>query len=217
MKFAIDTFIEKIEGCYHQWDAPVIDLIANRGASPFQILVSTLLSLRTKDAVTNAASQRLFEVARTPQEIVALDRETIQKRIYPVGFYQTKAKRLMEISNIIIKNYDGRVPDTLNELLTLPGVGRKTANLVLSAGFNRDAICVDTHVHRISNRIGYVHTKKTDNTEFELRKKLPRKYWQSYNTLLVAFGQMICRPISPLCSRCPVNRMCPKIGVTRFR
>jgi len=216
-KFNIDDFVRTIESNYRQWNPPVITFIAHRGADPFQILVSTLLSLRTKDEVTAKAAQKLFARARTPEQIVALGKNKIQKLIYPVGFYPTKAGRLVEISEIIIEKYNGKVPGDLDALLELPGVGRKTANLVLVEGFRKPAICVDTHVHRISNRIGYVRTKTPDKTEFALRKKLPLKHWIKYNELLVAFGQVICRPVSPFCSRCPAARMCARVGVSTSR
>ena len=216
-KFNIDNFVTTIQSNYRQWHPPVITFIAHRGATPFMILVSTLLSLRTKDEVTAAASQRLFARARDPEQIMALGETEIKKLIYPVGFYPTKAARLVEISRIIMETYEGAVPDNIDTLLTLPGVGRKTANLVLAEGFHKPAICVDTHVHRISNRIGYVRTKTPDKTEFALRKKLPGNHWIKYNELLVAFGQVICRPVSPFCSRCPVFRMCARINVTTSR
>ncbi len=216
-KFDIDDFVHAIESNYRQWNPPVITFISHKGATPFQILVSTLLSLRTKDEVTAKASERLFARAQSPEEILALGENKIKKLIYPVGFYPTKSARLVEISRIIIETYDGKVPDDIDALLSLPGVGRKTANLVLAEGFQKPAICVDTHVHRISNRIGYVRTKTPDKTEFALQKKLPGKHWIKYNELLVAFGQVICRPISPFCSKCPVARMCARVGVTTSR
>lgn len=216
-KFNIDGFVARLTAAYAHWQAPIITFIANRGATPFEVLVSTILSLRTKDEVTSAAAARLFEAARTPEEILALGEKKVAGLIYPVGFYPTKAKRLQEISRIIIDTYDGKVPDTIDELLKLPGVGRKTANLVLVEGYHKPAICVDTHVHRISNRIGYVETKNPEQTEMALRKKLPARHWIRYNELLVAFGQVICRPVSPHCSRCPVEEMCPRIGVSKFR
>jgi endonuclease-3 len=215
--FHIDRFVQTIAKHYPHWQAPVITFIAQKGSTPFEILVSTLLSLRTKDQVTMEASTRLFEKARSPEEILNLPPKTIEKLIYPVGFYNTKAQRLREISRILIDKYHGQVPDKLEELLKLPGIGRKSANLVMVEGFKQDAICVDTHVHRISNRIGYVQTKTPEKTEMALRQKLPRKYWIKYNELLVAFGQVICRPISPLCSQCPVEGMCPQIGVNKHR
>ncbi|WP_319526622.1 endonuclease III [uncultured Desulfosarcina sp.] len=215
--FDIDRFVAAIEDNYRQWNPPIITFIANRGATPFEVLVSTLLSLRTKDEVTGEATRRLLDVARTPEAMVALSPKKIEKLIYPVGFYPTKAKRLLAISRILLDQYGGKVPDTLEALTALPGVGRKTANLVLVEGFKIPAICVDTHVHRISNRIGYVKTKTPDKTELALRKKLPKRHWVRYNELLVAFGQTLCRPISPFCSRCPVSDMCPQIGVERHR
>lgn len=216
-KISIDRFISVLEAEYKSWDAPVITHFANKGANPFCILMSTILSLRTRDEVTAEASNRLFEYATTPEEILAMGEEKIAKVIYPVGFYPTKSKRLIEISRILITDFHSKVPDSLDDLLSLPGVGRKTANLVLTEGFKIDAVCVDTHVHRISNRIGYVKTANPDKTEMALRKKLPKKYWIIYNEILVAFGQVLCRPISPFCSRCPVSDMCARKGVTTTR
>ena len=213
----IDRFVAAIEANYRHWNPPIITFIANRGATPFEVLVSTLLSLRTKDEVTSVAAERLLNVARTPEALIQLTAQEIEQLIYPVGFYPTKARRLLSISRILLDRYDGKVPDTLEELTALPGVGRKTANLVLVEGFKIPAVCVDTHVHRISNRIGYVKTKHPDQTEMALRKKLPKRHWVRYNELLVAFGQTVCRPVSPFCSRCPVADMCPQIGVDRHR
>jgi endonuclease III len=216
-RFSIDRFVEILKEHYKSWDAPVITLMSHEGASPYQVLISTLLSLRTRDEVTAEASRRLFALAKDPEAMLELGEETIAKTIYPVGFYPTKAKRILEISRMILDRFNGIVPDEIDPLLTLPGVGRKTANLVLVEGYHKDAICVDTHVHRISNRIGYVKTANPDKTEMALRKKLPRQYWVTYNEMLVAFGQIICRPISPFCSRCPVEGICPKKGVETFR
>lgn len=215
--FDIDRFVELLSAAYSGWNAPIITFIAHRGATPFEVLVSTILSLRTRDEVTAQAAARLFQQARTPEALLALGEAETARLIYPVGFYPTKAKRLMEISRRILDDFDGRVPDTLEELLTLPGVGRKTANLVLVEGYRIDAICVDTHVHRISNRIGYVCTRTPEQTEMALRAKLPRCHWVRYNELLVAFGQVVCRPLSPFCSRCPVADFCPRVGVQRSR
>lgn len=213
----IDHFVRELKKARKQSRAPVITLIANRGATPFEILISTLLSLRTKDAVTDAAAQRLLAVANTPEQIAELPAKRIETLIYPVGFYPTKAKRLIEISRILIEKHGSRVPDEMETLLALPGVGRKTANLVLIEGFGQDGICVDTHVHRISNRTAIVSTQTPEQTEFALRKKLPKKYWRPYNELLVSFGQTLCMPVSPFCSRCPVEAECPKKNVARFR
>ena len=217
MAVNITEFVERLKEAYRQWDAPVITLMAGIGATPFEVLIATLLSLRTKDEVTAVAARRLFDVANTPEGLLALGEKEVARLIYPVGFYPTKAGRIMQISTLILEKYEGVVPDDLDELLTLPGVGRKTANLVLVEGYKKDAICVDTHVHRISNRIGYVKTKNADATEMALRKKLPKKYWVIYNEILVAFGQVVCRPVSPHCSTCPVADLCPKVGVTKHR
>ena len=216
-RFDIDRFMAILKAHYPCWDAPVISLIAQRGADPFEVLVSTLLSLRTKDQVTAAASRRLFDRVRTPTELLRLDRETIGRLIYPVGFWKTKAARLHQISAALLERHGGQVPDDLDALLALPGVGRKTANLVLVEAFGKEGICVDTHVHRISNRVGYVRTRTPEQTEMRLRGKLPRAYWVCYNEILVAFGQLICQPVSPWCSRCPVADICRRVAVRKHR
>ncbi len=198
-------------------DLPIVSLMAEQKRDPFLILISTVLSSRTTDEVTAAASKRLFALASTPEAMVKLPEEEIRRAIYPVGFYKTKARAVRELCRDLIERFHGRVPQTMDELLTLRGVGRKTANLVLGLGFGADAICVDTHVHRISNRLGYVQTGTPAETELALRKKLPRKYWTVYNTIMVAHGQYTCRPISPFCSRCPVFKYCDRIGVTASR
>ena len=184
---------------------------------PFRVLISCLLSLRTKDEVTLKASERLFSVAKTPQEFLNLPTKKIEELIYPVGFYRAKAKRIKEISKIIIERYNGKVPDNLEELLTLPGVGRKTANIVITQGFNKYGIAVDTHVHRVSNRLGLVKTKTPEETEVKLREIIPKKYWIELNDLFVSFGQNICTPISPRCSICPISKYCDKVGVKTHR
>ncbi len=198
---------------YKKWNAPVVTLIKERTNDPYKILISTVLSLRTQDKTTHKAAERLFKVADTPQKMVGLSEEEIEKLIYPVGFYRTKAKNIKKISEILLKEYNGRVPDDLDELLKLPGVGRKTANLVITLGYGKLGICVDTHVHRISNRLGIVKTKTPFETEMELRKILPKKWWIEYNDMLVSLGQTICRPIRPKCDICPLRDYCPKIGV----
>jgi endonuclease-3 len=177
------------------------------------VLVSCLISLRTKDEVTGEASARLFRLARTPRTMVDLPASTIARTIYPAGFYRTKARTIREICRTLIGRHGGQVPATMEELLALKGVGRKTANLVLTIGFGKPGICVDTHVHRISNRLGIVETKTPEQTEFTLRQVLPRQHWIPYNDLLVTFGQNLCKPISPLCSTCPVHDDCPQLGV----
>jgi endonuclease III len=215
--FDIDRFMERLSAAYPQWQAPIITFIANRGATPFEVLASTILSLRTKDEVTAQAAARLFAEARTPEMMLSLGEARIAQVIYPVGFYHTKSRRLVQISRAILEEHGGRVPEEMEALLKLPGVGRKTANLVLLEAFRKSAICVDTHVHRISNRIGYVETRTPGQTESALRRTLPLRHWTRYNELLVAFGQVLCRPLSPFCSRCPVNDTCPRIGVKRSR
>ena len=183
-----------------------IKLTTNKDA--YKILISTMLSLRTKDVATRDASMRLFEKAGNPKEMLKLSEEKIAKLIYPVGFYRVKAKNILEVSKIIIEDYDGKVPDEIDELLKLKGVGRKVANLVVTEAFDKDGICVDTHVHRISNRFGYVSTKKPEQTEFASRKKLPKEYWRVYNDTLVIYGQNLCKPINPMCDKCSVSKYC---------
>jgi len=181
------------------------------------VLVACILSLRTQDATTGPASERLFAVADTPRAMLRLSPDAIEKLIYPVGFYRTKARVVLGLCRDLLERWDGRVPDEIDELLTIKGVGRKTANLVVTVGYGKPGICVDTHVHRISNRLGYVRTTSPDATEDALRKKLPHRYWIQYNDLLVAFGQNVCTPLSPRCSACPVQRLCRRVGVTTRR
>jgi len=199
------------------WNAPVVTLINTHTRDPFKTLTSCILSLRTKDEVTAVASQRMFALAGTPEKLAAVDEDVLARAIYPVGFYRTKAKSLREIARQILERFDGRVPDEIDALLTLPGVGRKTANLVVAQAYGKPAICVDTHVHRITNRWGYVRTKTPSLTETALREKLPARHWLEINDLLVAFGQTLCHPTSPHCSICPIARYCARIGVVRSR
>lgn len=200
-----------------KWDVPIVTLMSQTERNPFKILIATVLSLRTKDEVTAKAADRLFQVADNPYDMMKLDEEEIAALIYPVGFYRKKAKNIKEICKVLIDRYDGKVPDDIDELLKLPGVGRKTANLVVTLGYGKHGICVDTHVHRISNRLGYVDTKTPEETEFALRKKLPKEYWIEINDLLVSLGQHICHPTSPKCSQCPIEEYCEKRGVRRSR
>ncbi|MDP3981501.1 MAG: endonuclease III [Chlamydiota bacterium] len=200
-----------------QWKTPAVGLVAEETRDPYQILISCILSLRTKDETTDRASQSLFRHAATPQAMLCLKTYEIEKLIYPVGFYKTKACTIRDISQVLVSQYDSKVPDTLEQLLELKGVGRKTANLVLTLGFDKDGICVDTHVHRISNRLGWVKTKTPEQTEYALMKVLSRSYWKIINDLLVTFGQNCCKPLSPICSACPISSYCPKIGVARCR
>ncbi len=199
------------------WGAPAVTLIADTTGDPFRVLISTVLSLRTQDETTAVASRRLFARADTPAAMLRLRAATIAKLIYPVGFYRTKAKAILAICRDLIDRFGGQVPCDLDALLTLQGVGRKTANLVLTLGFRAQGICVDTHVHRITNRWGYVRTKAPNDTEQALRRILPAEHWIEINDILVAFGQRLCRPISPHCSRCPIVAYCPRRGVTSSR
>ena len=216
-RFDIDAVMRRLQALAPTWNAPVVTFIAAQTSDPFRVLISCLLSLRTKDETTGPAAKRLFALADAPAEMVRLTPRQIERAIYPVGFYHTKARTIRDLCRTLLVCYGGRVPDELDELLTLRGVGRKTANLVLTQGFGKAGICVDTHVHRISNRWAYVRTKDPHATEMALRKKLPKQYWLVYNDVLVAFGQTICAPISPRCSRCPIEDMCPKRGVVRHR
>jgi endonuclease-3 len=202
---------------YKKNNAPSVTLISTLKKTPYHILISTLISLRTKDQVTLEASMRLFEKANSIEELHKLSEEEIAKLIYPCGFYKTKATRMKEICKIIIENNNGNIPDEIDELIKLPGVGRKTANLVVILGFNKPGICVDTHVHRISNRIGWVQTKTPEETEFALRKLLPLEYWRTINDYLVSYGQTVCTPMSPHCSVCKLNNICQRNGVDKSR
>ncbi len=200
-----------------KWKTPIVGVVAEETRDPFWVLVSCVLSLRTKDGTTAEATARLQALAKTPAEMRELSAPAIARAIYPVGFYKTKARHLRQICADLIGRFGGRVPDTIEELLTLKGVGRKTANLVVTVGYGKPGICVDTHVHRISNRWGYVRTKTPEETEKALRAKLPRRHWITYNDLLVTFGQNLCAPVSPHCSRCPLASFCPRIGVEKSR
>lgn len=212
----VDDVIRILKKETKNYVVPIVTKVSGK-EDPFLVLISCILSLRTKDKTTAKASEQLFRLARTPQKMMKLSTKQIENAIYPVGFYITKAKRIKEICKTLVNDYGGRVPDDIDELLKLKGVGRKTANLVVTLGYGKPGICVDTHVHRISNRLGYVRTRNPYETEFALRKKLPRKYWLIYNDLLVTWGQNVCVPISPWCSRCPIRRYCRRIGVNKSR
>ncbi len=202
---------------YKNWKTPIVTDIAERTKQPFKVLISTMLSLRTKDEVTTKAALRLFQHADTPETIKNLSVTKIKQLIYPVGFYKTKAENIYTVCSILFNSYNSKVPDDMDLLLSLPGVGRKTANLVLSRGFNKKAICVDTHVHRITNRLGYIDTRTPEQTEIKLREKLPHQWWIPINDILVAFGQNLCKPVSPMCSTCPVSTKCEKVSVKKSR
>jgi len=211
----IEKIVLILEAQYHNNTSALMDV--SNVKDPFKVLISCILSLRTKDAVTSKATKRLFARAQTPAEMLNLTKEEIEDAIYPVGFYHRKTGQILEICRVLIEQYDSRVPDELEELLKLKGVGRKTANIVVTIGYKKPGVAVDTHVHRISNRLGLVATKTPHQTEFALRELLPKKYWINFNDLLVMHGQNICTPISPKCSICPITEYCKRVGVTRFR
>ncbi|HWO40544.1 MAG TPA: endonuclease III [Candidatus Eisenbacteria bacterium] len=213
----IHAVIRSLRRASRRWQTPIVTLLAETYQSPFRVLISCILSLRTQDATTAQASRRLFALADSPEAMVKLSPRAIEKAIFPVGFYRMKAKTIHNLCRTLLRDYNGAVPDEIDELLKLKGVGRKTANLVVTLGYGKPGICVDTHVHRISNRWGYIATSDPERTEFALRAKLPKRYWIEFNDLLVSFGQQVCRPISPLCSRCPVSAYCKRIGVTTSR
>ncbi|MDF1568824.1 MAG: endonuclease III [Spirochaetaceae bacterium] len=196
---------------------PSVNQIESEHSHPWDVLISTIISLRTRDEVTLAASRRLLDRAPDPQCLLELGRDTVAKLIYPAGFYSVKADQMVRLAGILIENHAGGVPCVLDELLALPGVGLKTANLVLGVGFGIPAICVDIHVHRIANRRGWIATEKPDASEAALRAIVPQKWWIDLNKLLVQFGQLVCTPQSPKCSECPISSNCPRIGVTRQR
>jgi endonuclease-3 len=215
--FPIDEVMATLSAEMPRYEQPLIDQMGDAGATPFRVLVATILSLRTKDTLTAVVAPRLFAAADTPATVLALGEERLAELIYPVGFYRTKARSIIAICRTLIDDYAGQVPADLEALLALPGVGRKTANLVLTAGFGLPGICVDIHVHRITNRWGYVRTKNPDATELVLRAILPPRHWLAINGLLVTLGQNICHPTSPRCSVCPVSWACARVGVTRSR
>lgn len=198
---------------YKGWQTPAVTIVAQCNGSPFKVLISCIISLRTKDEVTARASARIFARARTAEAMAELSADEVSRLIYPAGFYRTKAEQIVQLSRKLVEEYRGIVPDDIDELLRFKGVGRKTANLVVTLGFGKPGICVDTHVHRICNRLGYVSTRNPDETEKALRSQLPPEYWIEINDLLVAFGQNHCHPVSPRCSNCRLSGMCSRIGV----
>ena len=212
--FPIDSVITALEQEVVDYAVPVVDLIAAQTKDPLKVLLATILSARTKDEVTAAAAKRLFSKVDSLEALEGLSLEELEKTIYPVGFFRNKAKYLAALPAVLKREFNGRVPDTVEELVKLPGVGRKTANLVVAVAFNKPAICVDTHVHRIMNLWGYVETTTPLQTETALRAKLPEKYWITVNSLLVAFGQGTCKPRAPHCDRCVIVKDCPQLGIT---
>ncbi len=204
----IDSVIKLLENAKQQ-KSEFVELMDSFN-DPYLVLISCILSLRTNDRTTYPATLRMLKLAKTPEEMMNVEEEKLVSAIYPVGFYKNKAGQIIELSKILVEKYGGKVPCDIDELCKFRGVGRKTANLVLSQGFNKPAICVDVHVHRIFNRLGYLHTNNPEETEFALREKLPKKYWILINTLLVTHGQNVCKPIKPMCKVCPVEKYCQK-------
>jgi endonuclease III len=209
----IDVIYKKLKSEFEKYNTPVVDLVEAQTKDPFKILVTTILSARTKDETTSKVVKKLFEKVDKPEDLKQLSLTEIEKLIYPVGFYHNKAKYLQKLPDVLETEFDNTVPDKIDDLLQLPGVGRKTANLVRTIAFKKAAICVDVHVHRISNRLGLVNTKTPFETEMALRQSLPPQYWLMFNSYLVAFGQNICRPRNPKCNACPIYDECERIGV----
>ncbi len=216
-EFDFDALMKELEKVFSTYKVPIVTLIAVQERDPFKVLISTMLSARTKDEVTAEASRRLYKVAPTPEKLSKLEVSKIEELIYPTGFYKTKAPKIKAAAQKLIDEYDSKVPDSMDELLKFDGVGRKTANLVLGEAFDKEAICVDVHVHRISNRLGLMKTKDPFETEMALAKILPRKHWIRYNTFLVAHGQHTCKPISPFCSKCAIKDFCQQKNVEKHR
>ena len=216
-KVQIDKVYTILKKEVQNYRAPVVDLIQLQTKNPFNVLIATILSARTKDQTTVAACKKLFAKVKTFSDIENISEKQVQKLIYPVGFYQNKAKYLKQLPKAVREKFNDKIPQTIDQLIQLPGVGRKTANLVVAIAFQKPAVCVDVHVHRITNRLGYLRTKIPFETEMTLRKKLPKKYWTTFNSIFVAFGQFTCKPISPFCSRCPVQKYCNRVGVKKSR
>jgi len=211
----IHKIVQILHQLVPQWKVPVVGRVSGSPPDPFKILISCILSLRTQDKTTHQAARRLFRLADNPESMLRLTSQQIEKAIYPVGFYRNKARTILQICEELMHKYKRQVPDQVDELLKFKGVGRKTANLVITLGYAKPGICVDTHVHRICNRWGYVKTKSPEETEFVLRKKLSPQYWIEFNDLLVTLGQNLCRPISPKCNLCPLEKFCDRVGVKR--
>ena len=216
MGFPVSEVLAKVKKAVRGCRIPSVTIISQKN-DPFAVLVSCIISLRTRDEVTDPASARLLKLAKTPAQLMKLSNAKLEQAIYPAAFFRNKSQSIKELCKDLVDNYEGRVPDKLEELLKLKGVGRKTANLTLILGHNKPGICVDIHVHRISNRWGYVKTKSPNETEMALRDKLPKCYWKGYNDLLVTFGQNICKPVSPFCGSCAIAEICPKIDVSKYR
>jgi endonuclease III len=216
-KINIDKIYSILKKEVANYNTPIVDLVQAQTKNPEKILIATILSARTKDEVTAAVVKKLFLKVQKIKDFEKLSVFDIEKLIYPIGFYKNKARFLKQLPIVLDEKFKGRLPLTVEELVLLPGVGRKTANLVVVVAFKKPAMCVDVHVHRISNRLGYIKTKTPLESEFALRKKLPKKYWLNYNSILVSFGQNLCRPISPYCNKCPIIKYCNRIGVSKNR
>jgi endonuclease III len=216
MGFPVSEVLAKVKKAVRGCRIPSVTVISQKN-DPFAVLVSCIISLRTRDEVTDPASARLLKLAKTPAQLMKLSNAKLEQAIYPAAFFRNKSQSLKKLCKDLVDNYEGKVPDKLEELLKLKGVGRKTANLTLILGHNKPGICVDIHVHRISNRWGYVKTKSPNETEMALRDKLPKCYWKGFNDLLVTFGQNICKPVSPFCGSCAIAVICPKIDVSKYR
>ncbi len=210
----VKTFLE-IEKLSRSLDVPVVFYIKTKRKSSFSTLISAILSSRTKDEITGEVMKKFLKEVKDFEDLKNIPLKRLEKLIYPVGFYKNKARNLKRLGEIILDRYQGKIPQEFDELIKLPGIGRKVANLILAEIFQKDTICVDTHVHRISNRLGWVRTKTPEETEKELRRIFPKKYWRRINKVLVAFGQGICKPLKPLCCKCPVKKLCPKVGVKK--
>jgi endonuclease-3 len=213
----IAVILAEIKKAVQKYDIPVLEKFNEMTRDPYWVLISCILSLRARDETTEKVSRELYRIAPTPDEVLQIPVKKMERIVYQSGFYRVKARNVLSITKTILEKYNGRVPDTIDELLTISGVGRKTANLVVTVAYNKPGICVDTHVHKICNRWGYVKTKAPEETEMRLREILPKAYWIRINMWLVLFGRNICLSVSPFCSRCPVSKYCPRAGVTKSR
>lgn len=210
---ALTPVMRTLKREYQNQQTPIVELIRTQGKNPFSVLVATILSARTLDQTTAAACRKLFRVIRNLDDLRRIPRSRLERLVYPVGFYRTKARMLKRLPGVVTKRFGGVIPDSVEELVQLPGVGRKTANLVVVVAFNKPAICVDVHVHRLSNRWGLVRTRTPLQTEMVLRRRLPLKYWRLFNAYLVSFGQSVCRPVRPHCGTCPIYAQCARKGI----
>lgn len=217
MDYPIEEVLKILKKYVRGVQTPIVEFVEAQTKDPFKILLATILSARTKDQTTASVLPGLFKKVNKPSDLNKLTESQINKLIYPVGFHKTKAKHLKLLPKVLKEEFNGVLPNNVDDLIKLPGVGRKTANLVVAVGFHKPAICVDVHVHRISNRLGYIKTKDPYETEMTLRDILPKRYWQTYNTILVAFGQHLCKPVSPRCSECPIKNYCKRVGVKKSR